>query len=127
MSTIDITKLTTAEPRHFAAGDHIIKAGGVPATEMYIIRSGKVLISLDGKKIEEAGPGGVVGEMALLDRQARSAEAIALEPTVILPISERLFLILVQDTPGFALEVLRALTARLRHMNELVDAEADQK
>ena len=123
MSTIDITKLSTAEPRNFAAGEHIIRAGGSPATEMYIIRSGRVLISLDGKPIEEVGPGGGVGEMALLDRQARSAEAVALEPTVILPISERLFLILVQDSPGFALEVMRAMTNRLRHMNELVDPE----
>jgi CRP/FNR family cyclic AMP-dependent transcriptional regulator len=103
-------------------GEHIIREGGAPATEMFIVRSGRVLISLDGKPIEETGPGGVIGEMALLDHGVRSAEAVALEATELLPISERLFLILVQDTPGFALEIMRALTQRLRRMNELVDS-----
>jgi CRP/FNR family cyclic AMP-dependent transcriptional regulator len=121
-SEIDISRIPSANPRAFAAGEHIIREGGAPATEMFIVRSGRVLISLDGKPIEETGPGGVIGEMALLDHGVRSAEAVALEATELLPISERLFLILVQDTPGFALEIMRALTQRLRRMNELVDS-----
>ena len=56
--------------------------------------------------------------MGLIDREPRSAAVVAKEDCEVIPIDERLFVILVQDAPYFALDVMRVLVARLRAMNK---------
>jgi CRP/FNR family transcriptional regulator, cyclic AMP receptor protein len=102
-----------------AAGDRII-AVGEPATKMYVVRKGRVSIEVDNRVIEEIGPGGIFGEMALIAGSVRSTEAVAMEDCEVVPISERLFLVLAQETPSFALDVMRVLSRRLRDMNQYV-------
>jgi len=103
----------------YRAGDTIV-AEGSPAAEMYLVRTGRVTIKVHEKMIEEIGPGGIFGEMALISNAGRSAAVVAMEDSEIIPINERLFLILVQDTPNFALDVLRVLSRRLRNMNQYI-------
>jgi len=91
---------------------------GEPAHEMFLLRKGRVAIQLGGETIEEIASGGIFGEMALIDHAPRSAAAVALEDSEIIPIDERLFFILVQDAPYFALDVMRVLTDRIRNMNQ---------
>jgi CRP-like cAMP-binding protein len=102
--------------RRYAAGEKIIIAGS-PPTEMYVLRRGKVAISVHGNMVEEIEPGGIFGEMALIDRSPRSATATAVVDCEVVPIDERIFVILVQDAPYFALDVMRVLVERLRAMN----------
>ena len=54
------------------------------------------------------------GEMALIDGGIRSASAVAKTDCALVPINEKQFLFMVQETPFFALIVMRTLTARLR-------------
>jgi CRP/FNR family cyclic AMP-dependent transcriptional regulator len=103
--------------RKVAPGETIIVEGGMP-TEMFLLRKGKVKIEVRGQPVEEIGPGGVFGEMALIDQSPRSATATAVEDSEVIPIDERLFVILVQDAPYFALDVMRTLVQRLRAMNQ---------
>lgn len=103
--------------RSFKAGDTVL-AEGEPAKEMFVVRSGKVAVKVHGKTVEEVLPGGMFGEMALIDHSPRSASVVAAEDTVLVPINERLFVVLVQDTPFFALDVMRVLVERIRMMNE---------
>src|SRR5260370_22420672 len=93
--------LTTAEleglaslmrPRAYAK-DEVIYLKGDPGTAFYVIASGKVKIALtspDGKEliIRRLGPGDFHGELALLDDQPRSADAVATEQSV-LPVLQR--------------------------------------
>jgi CRP-like cAMP-binding protein len=125
--SVDLSRIahSVLDHRGYAAGETIIADGGSPGTEMFIVKKGRVSIRVGEIQVDEVGPGGILGEMALLDRNARSAEAVALEATEVLPIDERVFIILVQETPGFALDVLRVLAGRLRRMNDLA-AELDQ-
>ena len=46
----------------------------------------------------------------------------ALVPSTVIPVDERRFLFMVQQTPFFALRVMRVLTARVRAMNERAKA-----
>ena len=101
----------------YAAGATIVEAGD-PAKEMFLVKRGRVAIQLNGETVDEIEGGGIFGEMALIDQAPRSASAIALEDTEVIPIDERLFVILVQDAPYFALDVMRVLTDRIRHMNQ---------
>ena len=85
---------------------------------MYVVESGNLQI-LDGNHVyETVSAGGMVGEMAVVDGSQRSATVRATEPSTVIPIDERRFLFMVQQTPFFALRVMRLLTERLRAMNE---------
>lgn len=99
-----------------AAGSTIVSQGD-PAHEMFLVRNGRVGVQVNGKTVEEVVKGGIFGEMALIDHAPRSASAIAIEDTEIIPIDERLFVILIQEAPYFALDVMRILTDRIRRMN----------
>ncbi len=85
---------------------------------MYIVRSGRVDIITYGTVLENVGPGGIFGEMALIDDGPRSAAAIASEDTEVAAIDKGTFLELVRKHPEFALSVMRLLAVRLRRMNK---------
>ncbi len=89
---------------------------GEPGDSMYAIVEGKVEITVGGRLIEVLGPGDVFGEMSLIDRSPRSATAIAKSECSIAVIDERRFGYMVQQTPYFALEMLRTLSVRLRRL-----------
>ena len=101
----------------FARGAEII-AVGAPAKEMFVVRKGRVAIRVHDRTVEELGPGGIFGEMALVEHTPRSASAVAIEDCELVPINERMFIILAQDTPNFALDVMRVMVGRLRRMNQ---------
>ncbi len=98
----------------------IIFSVGDKGDRMYVLRSGLVDIERNGKVIHTVKPGGVFGEMALIDGSPRSATARAIEASELTAIRERAFLYLVHDTPYFALDLMRTLAERLRAMNELI-------
>ena len=95
------------------AGEVIFEASG-PGTCMYVVRSGEVAITVDGHVLETIGPGGMVGEMALLDDEPRSATVIAQTDCDLVPIDRKRFLFMVRETPFFALAVMRVMARRLR-------------
>ena len=85
---------------------------------MYVVKSSDLQI-LDGNYVyETVSVGGIVGEMAIVDGSPRSATVRAIQPSIVIPIDERRFLFMVQQTPFFALRVMRVMAARLRAMNE---------
>jgi CRP-like cAMP-binding protein len=95
---------------------------GEPGRLMYVVKSGNLQI-LDGNFVyETVSAGGILGEMAVVDASPRSATVRAIEQSVVVPIDERRFLFMVQQTPFFALRAMRVLTARLRAMNERAKA-----
>ena len=101
----------------FKAGQPIFTEGE-RGDLMYIVKQGEVDLFVHGKLVETLGPGGILGEMALIDHKPRSATAIARTDCQLVPVSEGRFQFLVQQTPYFSLEVMRVLAHRLRHMDE---------
>ncbi len=63
----------------------------------------------------------MIGEMALIDHLPRSASARATTDAKLVPIDQRRFLFLVQETPFFAIHVMKVMADRLRRMNETVE------
>jgi len=103
------------------AGDVLFRKGD-PAKVMYVVLSGELRVG-DGNKIfEQLAPGGLVGEMALIDHAPRAATVTALTDSTLAEIDEKRFLFLTQQTPSFALNVMRVLSQRLRRMNAMVGA-----
>ena len=82
---------------------------------MYVVQDGTADILVGGKVVATVGPGEVVGEMSLIDASApRSAAVVARTDCELVPVDERRFLFLVQQTPYFGLELIRVLARRLR-------------
>jgi len=102
-----------ANPKRYAQGEVIFREGE-PGDLMYAVIEGEVEIKTGERLIERTGEGGVVGELALIDRGPRSASAVAATPCVLAPIDEKQFQFMVQETPFFALQVMRVLAERLR-------------
>jgi CRP/FNR family transcriptional regulator, cyclic AMP receptor protein len=101
------------ESERFAAGDVIFTTGDL-GDRFYVVREGTVTLSVNGRKLEDVGPGGIFGELGLLDHSPRSATATATTDCDVIPLDERSFVFHVSQTPFFALTVMRVLAERLR-------------
>ena len=106
-----------AETSLFRAGDE--------GDAMYLIERGKVRICVqatDGREmvLTEFGRGDFFGDMALLDGQRRSADAIVAEDARLAVLSREHFLSFMRSNPNVALEMLTALANRLRRTDELL-------
>ena len=107
----------SADVVEFSAGSVIFEEG-TDAEFMYVILEGEIKLSLHGQAIATADPGTIVGEMALLNSDVRSATATAMADCRLVPIDVHSFESLIQYTPDFALHVMIMLADRLRKVNE---------
>jgi uncharacterized membrane protein len=92
---------------------------------MYLIESGRVRISIrDDEEQEvilaELAQGDFFGEMSIIDGRQRSADAKVIEDARFAILSREAFLSFVRSNPDVALEMLSALTDRLRRTDELL-------
>ena len=97
----------------YAAGQVIFQEGDRGEC-MYCVKAGLVEVVAGGRVLETLEAGHVFGEMALVDDQPRSAMVRAKTDCQVVPIDEKHFFFLVQQTPKFALQLMKVLTERLR-------------
>jgi CRP/FNR family transcriptional regulator, cyclic AMP receptor protein len=98
---------------------------GDKGNAMYLIESGRVRISIrdEDKKdvtLAELAQGDFFGEMSIIDGRQRSADAYVIEDSRLAILSRDAFLSFVRTNPDVALEMLSALTDRLRRTDELL-------
>jgi CRP/FNR family transcriptional regulator, cyclic AMP receptor protein len=99
-----------------APGDFLFREGD-KRDKMYVLLEGEMDVRLGDFVLETAGPGMLIGEMALIDDSPRAANAVAKSPCRLAPIDQRRFHFLIQQHPHFATHVMKELAARLRNMN----------
>ncbi|MHC4821466.1 MAG: cyclic nucleotide-binding domain-containing protein [Planctomycetota bacterium] len=105
--------LQFAEDFDFDAGETIFEAGE-PGDRMYIVEAGKLeVLSPDGERIAELGPGDVFGEMALLTERPRSATVRTLEDTETCSFDNEDFDQLMEASPALSAAVQKILGERL--------------
>ena len=105
--------------RSYPSG-HNFFAVGDTGDDMWVVLEGNVDISLRGRVLETVGPGGVFGEMALIDHRERSADVVAKSEVKVAPIDQKRFVYLLRNHPFFAIEVMKIMTDRLRHFDDLL-------
>jgi CRP/FNR family transcriptional regulator, cyclic AMP receptor protein len=93
----------------------IIMVAGQAGALMYVVIEGRVAISIRGTVVERVGPGGIFGEMALIDQSPRAANAVAEADCALLAINRNVFLNLVKSAPAFGIALLSAMAERLRN------------
>ena len=104
-----------------APGDFLFREGET-GDKMYVLLQGNADVMVGELVVEVAGPGALVGEMALIDDSPRTASVVAKTPCRFAQIDRRRFHFLVQQTPHFATHVIKTLADRLRHMNAIAAA-----
>ena len=113
-----------------AAGETLFKAGE-PGDSLFVVRSGEVELFIrdtTGQKIvlTIAGANEIFGELALLDRGARTATAIALTDSELLELDRDDLLLLFERTPAAALRLLAAMGHMTRKADELLKSRVSR-
>ena len=121
-----------AQERTFTVGQEIFREGD-PGDGLYVVISGLVEISgvINGDQrqvFSQIKPGGVFGEMAVIEQLPRSACATAVAPTTVLFLSRAEMQELINRSPAMASALLQLVSHRLRDFNqhylrEVVQAE----
>ena len=109
--------------QEFEPGKTIFEEG-TPGDFMYVILDGEIEVRVRHELIEVLGPGEILGEMALIDTNPRSATAVAKSKCRLAFVDERSFLFMVEETPSFALHVMRVLAHRLRRTMGVTEGES---
>ncbi len=122
MDTIDEAGLDTKLVR-FAAGQEIFREGSV-GREMYIVRTGRVRVSIskEGRSvpITELGKGCSVGEMSFIAGIPRTATVTALEPVIASRIGPDMLSGDVFGVAGWVMSIARVLVERIKRTTELL-------
>jgi HEAT repeat protein len=103
-----------ADVRHVEAGESVFEQGD-EGDAFYVVVQGSIKISRGGTHLATLGPREGFGEMALLDRETRSATASAAEDTTLLRLDRDSFDRVVEQNPVVARGIYRVLTERLRN------------
>jgi CRP-like cAMP-binding protein len=115
-----------AESRYVHQGEVLFNAGDNTDCG-YVIQEGSFTLTSASKAVGEmiAGPGTLLGELALIAETRRPATATAREPSTVIRISRSLFLKMLEGYPEAA-DILRdQIAARARHaLAEMTDIRA---
>ena len=111
-ATIEIFKFEK-NVDYYDAGETIFQAGDEGHC-MYIVQAGEVDVGAGEVLVETIGPGGIFGEMAIIDKSPRSATVVARSDCRLVALDETKFMQHVHRTPFFAIQVMRIMTERLR-------------
>jgi CRP-like cAMP-binding protein len=111
---------TGALGKIYEDGEVIVRQGEV-GNCMYVIQQGKVevIAEKDGKEVHLAfrGEGEFFGEMAIFDRDVRSATVRASGPARVLTVDKKNFMRRIHEDPALAFRLVETMSQRLRELN----------
>jgi CRP-like cAMP-binding protein len=111
----ELTSNFPGRPPAYQPKNGVIMREGEAGIFMYVVVDGAVRITVKDSVVEVVRPGGVFGEMALVDQSKRAATASAATDCNLLSINRNDFLALIKSNPAFGVSLLRALANRLRN------------
>lgn len=120
----DLAQVIGPAARFRYAAGKIIMREGQRGVALYAVLEGRVAISIGDTVVEKAGPGGIFGEMSLVDRAPRLATAVAATDCTLLAISRHMFLHLVKSSPKFGAALLKAVGERAAFTASRLTAQA---
>jgi CRP/FNR family transcriptional regulator, cyclic AMP receptor protein len=114
----DLIALVDTQPLISLERGRVLFAEGDQSRCMYVVKAGLLQVRSGSVVFENVGPGGIVGEMGLVqEREPRSATVYSLVDSEVVEIDKERFATLIGKAPLFALEVMQTLSRRLRVMN----------
>ncbi len=108
-------------------GEVLFRRGDI-GEAMYVLIEGEAEIMIDDISFEKCTQGAFMGEMAVIDGSPRYATVIARTDCKFAVINKRRFHFLMDETPGFAVNVLRVMAHRLKKCDlRVIQAVADSR
>lgn len=105
------------------AGQTLFQEGD-EGNQMYVLETGTAEVVVQNRVVETLEHGSIVGEMGLVSPGPHSASVVAKTNCEFVAVDEKRFQFLVQQTPYFAIQVMRLMAERLRATNKLLVAAA---
>ena len=99
----------------------VIFEEGIEGSCMYVVMEGEVIISLHDKLLATASAGEIVGEMALINSDLRSATVTAKTDCLLAQIDQTSFESLIRYVPEFTQHVMSVLANRLHIAYEMIE------
>ena len=113
----------------FTDGEVIVRQGDV-GDQMYVVQSGSVEVVLESdgteRRLSTMAAGDFFGEIALFDKIVRSASIRAVGEACVLSIDKRTLLKRISEDPLLAYNLLRAMSTRVRDLNQQVSAATNR-
>ena len=108
----------------YADGEPIVRQGE-PGSSMYVVQEGQVEVVLEGEaglehRLGVRGEGEFFGEMAIFDRDVRSATVRALGEARILTVDKKNFMRRVHEDPSLAFRLVETMSGRIRELDDEV-------
>lgn len=129
-----LLELSAITAEHTVGSKNVVFKEGDPGDALYIVKNGKVQIlkrtgSGQDTVLATLGSNAVIGDMAVIDDQPRSASVATVTDTTFLIITKNDFKTLLGNVPEISFQILKLMTERLRttnlHLKEL-EASANQ-
>ncbi len=119
----DLDRLIQATTSRKLKAKEVLFRKGDPGNQLFGILAGSLKVTAvgaDGKDVVFGlmGPGEVLGEMALLDGEPRSATVVATEATSLVTLHRRDFFPFLERHPRAAIALAKELAARVRRLSE---------
>lgn len=95
------------------AGTWLMRAGDA-SSAAYVVRRGRLVVSVDGRPLRELGPGEVLGELALLTGEPRSADVRARRDSTVVELPREAVDEVLDTDPAASRFVLAQMAERLR-------------
>lgn len=116
--------------RVYQDGEVIVRQGD-QGDALYVIQEGKVAVVAErgGKEVflRELGPGDILGEMAVFDREVRSATVRAAGRARILTLDQEGLLRRFREDPTLAFHIMKTMSRRIRQLTaEVSRLQADE-
>jgi CRP-like cAMP-binding protein len=86
---------------------------GEVGSDMFVVVRGRLAVSKAGAHIADLGPGGLVGEMAMVDAAPRSATVVAVETTDLISFSHAAMTTLMRAEPALGNKLLWSIIASM--------------
>lgn len=113
MTTLQLEELATVVEWVALQSGDLLMAQGEEATCMYFVQAGELEVTVDEVRVATVGKGEPVGEMGLFAQEQRSATVLALEESLLGRIRSEALENLVEEVPGVALRLCKAMSRRL--------------
>jgi CRP-like cAMP-binding protein len=107
------------------SGEELFRKGD-PGDALYVIQTGWIKLvgeDADGSEVvlNQVGPGNIIGEMAMIDQEPRSAGVVAITPTKLLRLHSEKFVEVLKQEPSIGIQVIRDISERLRFANTYLE------
>ena len=96
----------------FLPDEYIFKQGE-KGNKAYLLLDGRVAIEVNGKKVSEISEMEIFGEMSLILKKNRTASVKVLNPSIVLPIDEKILAELLEKSPPIVKSMVNQLSYRL--------------